>query len=172
VCIATFDGYFTRLNPAWERTLGFTINELLKEPFTSFIHPDDRERTMAEMEKIGRGTDTITFENRYRCKDGAYKWMLWTATPYLSRRLIYAAARDITTRKEAEDALRMSEARYRSVIAATQEGIVLLDADGGIRACNGSAERILGLSADQMMGRTSLDPRWRAIHEDGSPFPG
>jgi PAS domain S-box-containing protein len=57
------------------------------------------------------------------------------------------------------------------MIAAMQDGIVLLDADGSIRACNASAERILGLSADQMMGRTSLDPRWGAIREDGSPFP-
>jgi PAS domain S-box-containing protein len=52
-----------------------------------------------------------------------------------------------------------------------QGGVVLLDADGGIRACNTSAERILGLSADQITGRTALDPRWHAIHEDGSPFP-
>jgi PAS domain S-box-containing protein len=79
--------------------------------------------------------------------------------------------RDITARKRAEEDLRSSEERYRSVIAAMQDGIVLLDADGSIRACNASAERILGLSADQMMGRTPLDPRWGAIREDGSPFP-
>jgi PAS domain-containing protein len=78
---------------------------------------------------------------------------------------------DITERKVAEEALRESEERYRSVIAAMQDGIVLLDAGGGVRACNTSAERILGLSADQMMGRTALDPRWGAICEDGTPFP-
>jgi PAS domain S-box-containing protein len=68
-------------------------------------------------------------------------------------------------------ALRESEELYRSVIAAMQDGIAVLDADGAIRACNTSAERILGLSADQMMGRTPLDPRWQAIQEDGSAFP-
>ena len=101
-----------------------------------------------------------------------YKWLQWTATPYATRQLIYAAARDITERKQAEEALRKGEERYRSVIAAMQDGILVLDADGSIRACNGSAERILGLSAEQIIGRTALDPRWRAIHEDGSPFPG
>jgi PAS domain S-box-containing protein len=172
LCIADFDGYFRRLNPAWERTLGFAVEELLREPFMSFIHPDDREQTQAEMEGLRRGAEIIRFENRYRCKDGSYKWMMWTAAPFTSRGLVYSAARDITARKRAEEDLRGSEGRYRSVIAATQEGIVLLDADGSIRACNASAERILGLSADQMVGRTTLDPRWRAIHEDGSPFPG
>jgi PAS domain S-box-containing protein len=69
-------------------------------------------------------------------------------------------------------ALRASEERWRSVIAALGEGIVVHDAGGAIVACNASAERLLGLTVDQMVGRTSLDPRWRAIREDGSAFPG
>jgi PAS domain S-box-containing protein len=172
LCIAGFDGYFKRLNPAFGRTLGFTDDELLAKPYLSFIHPDDLEKTRAQAQGIAAGTDAVTFENRYRCKDGTYKWMLWTSTAYADRQLIYAAARDITARKVAEEALWKSQERYRSVIAAMQDGIVMMDADGTIRACNASAERILGLSADQMMGRTSLDPRWRAVHEDGTQFPG
>ncbi|MBD2465468.1 GAF domain-containing protein [Oscillatoria sp. FACHB-1407] len=69
-------------------------------------------------------------------------------------------------------AFQESEERYRSVVSVMAEGIVLQQADGQITACNTSAERILGLTQDQMMGRTSIDPRWQAIHEDGSPFPG
>ena len=78
----------------------------------------------------------------------------------------------VLQRERDEDALRESEERYRSVIAAMHEGVVLLGADGLIRACNASAERILGLSAEEIMGRTTFDPRWHAIHEDGSAFPG
>jgi PAS domain S-box-containing protein len=173
LCICGFDGFLQRLNPAWERTLGHTLDEMMSRPFLDFVHPDDRESTLGEFAKlINESHLTLTFENRYRCKDGSYRWLLWTATPYHEGTLVYAAARDITERKSAEEALRENEARYRAVIAAMQNGIVLLDAKGGIYACNESAERILGLSADQMVGRTPLDPRWRAIHEDGSPFPG
>jgi serine/threonine-protein kinase len=172
LCIAGFDDRFRRLNPAFERTLGFTIEQLMAEPFFSFVHPEDRAVTLTEMQKLATGAETIVFENRYRCRDGSYKWLLWTATPFLSQQLIYAAARDITERKRTEAALRESEELYRSVIASLQEGIVLVDGNGSIQACNASAEQILGLSADQLMGLRAVDPRWRAIHEDGSPFPG
>lgn len=74
--------------------------------------------------------------------------------------------------QEIEDALRLSEARYRAVLSSLSEGIIVQDADGSISSCNASAERILGLSADQLMGRTSIDPRWCAVREDGTPFPG
>jgi PAS domain S-box-containing protein len=113
----------------------------------------------------------VSFANRYRCKDGTYKWLQWTATADVSRGLIYAAARDVTAQRQAEETILKSEERYRTVIAAMQDGIVIVDADGSIRSCNNSAERILGLSAAQIIGRTAVDPRWRAIHEDGSPFP-
>ncbi|MBV8553476.1 MAG: response regulator [Acidobacteriaceae bacterium] len=106
LCIADFEGRFRRLNPAWEQTLGFTVEELCAHPFLYFVHPDDRDKTTAEVNRLSKGHDTISFENRYRCKDGTYRWLLWSATPSLDLQLIYAAARDITDRKSSEESIR------------------------------------------------------------------
>ena len=100
--VANFDGSVVRLNPAYERMLGFTIAELMAKPFFDFIHPDDRAATTAAAEKMRTGDVFINFENRYRCKDGSYRWILWSAIPDLERKLIYANGHDITDRKIAE----------------------------------------------------------------------
>jgi PAS domain S-box-containing protein len=102
LCIAGFDGYFKRINPAWEKTLGVPIEELLSKPFNEFVHPDDRDRTATESQRLDEGEQVISFENRYRCGDGTYRWLLWNATPGLDNKLIFAVARDVTQRKEAE----------------------------------------------------------------------
>ena len=103
LCQLGFNGYFTRLNPAWERTLGFTIEELLSRPFIEFVHPDDRERTLEQNARVRAGGQALGFENRYLCKDGSYRWFLWNATPEAGDQVIYSVARDITARKHAEE---------------------------------------------------------------------
>jgi PAS domain S-box-containing protein len=102
LCIAGFDGYFKRINPAWEGTLGIPKEELLSRPYVDFVHPDDREATINEARKMDQGELTISFENRYLSADGTYRWLLWNATPNKSLRLIFAVARDITQRKQTE----------------------------------------------------------------------
>src|SRR5262249_38048254 len=105
LAVAGFDGHFKRLNPAWERVLGHPLEELLARPYLDFVHPDDREPALAETRRLATGADTISFENRYRCRDGSYRWLAWKATPFVDQGLVYAAARDVTARKLAEEAL-------------------------------------------------------------------
>lgn len=99
LCFLGYDGYFSRLNPAWERTLGFTREELMSRPFIEFVHPDDRERTLNQNSEVRSGGHALAFENRYLCKDGSYRWLLWNAAPDGGQETIYSVARDVTERK-------------------------------------------------------------------------
>jgi len=130
-CVAGFDGFFKNVNPSWQNTLGFTTEELLQKPYMEFIHPDDRQATVAKAEGLENGEVTLAFENRYLCKDGSYKWLLWNAVSVPERKVIYAVARDITERKRSEEerqkfmvsletANRELELRNREVERATQ----------------------------------------------------
>jgi len=121
LCVANTDGYFLRLNPAWERILGYTREELMARRFFDFIHPDDLAKTQEIVSTLASQVDVPSFVNRYRCKDGTYRWMEWTAVP--AENLIYAAARDITERLEvdAEARQRREELAHVSRIATMGE---------------------------------------------------
>jgi PAS domain S-box-containing protein len=102
LCHLGFDGHFKRLNPAWERTLGFTRAELMSRPFIEFVHPDDRARTLAQNASVRGGGRALGFENRYRHIDGSYRWFLWNAAPDSGEQVIYSVARDVTAAKQAQ----------------------------------------------------------------------
>jgi PAS domain S-box-containing protein len=122
ICVVGLDGYFKRINPAWEKTLGIPAKELLSKPYIEFVHPDDRAATIEEASRLGKGSLTFSFENRYRCADGTYIWLLWNATPSRNYKLIIALARDITLRKRAERRLAAGYAVTRVLAdAATLE---------------------------------------------------
>ena len=122
-CIAGLDGYFKRVNSAFSQTLGFTYKQLLNVPWINFVHPEDRPATIAELEQLSAGKTIISFENRYLTKDGSYRWLLWTAKPYLEEGLIYAAAIDISDRKQSELALQESKARWQMALKGANDGI-------------------------------------------------
>lgn len=105
LCMANFDGYFVKLNPIWEETLGWTLDELMSKPYVSFIHEDDLEATIKEAEKLEKGINVIHFENRYLCKDNSYRWILWSASQDVERKMIYSVARDVTELKKEEENL-------------------------------------------------------------------
>jgi PAS domain S-box-containing protein len=157
LCIAGFDGYFKRLNPAWERVLGYPVAELLAQPFESFVHPDDRAATRAESQKLAAGADTVRFENRYRCQDGSYRWLLWTATPFPDRQLVYAAARDITERRQAEESLRESEALYHSLVEHLPQNIFRKNCQGRFTFANQRFCATVGRPLADLLGKTDFD---------------
>jgi PAS domain S-box-containing protein len=116
MCIAGFDGYFRRVNPAWETMLGYTPEELTSRPWIDFVHPDDVTATVAEAKKLTLGAVTLFFENRYRCKDGSYRWLSWTVVPVVADERLYAVARDMTERRAAEEKLREANQRLAEVL--------------------------------------------------------
>jgi len=111
LCIASFDGYFTRVNASWHRVLGYTSTELMAQPFIDLVHYEDREATVGRVAELMQNQRVVLFENRYRCKNGSYRWLSWTATPKVDERLIYAVAHDTTDRKlieqQTQDTLKM-----------------------------------------------------------------
>jgi PAS domain S-box-containing protein len=118
LCIAGFDGYFKRLNPAFEKITGISAKELLSRPYIDFVHPEDRESTLAEARRIVQGSTAVTFENRFRRADDTYLWMRWSATPSRDERLIFAVARDVTERKRKERRLAVGYAVTRVLAEA------------------------------------------------------
>ena len=160
LCIAGTDGYFKRLNPAWEEVLGYSTEELMAKPFLEFIHPDDRQATIQESAKLDKGINTISFENRYRCKDGSYRWLMWSATPFAEKRLIYAVARDVTELKRAEQALRLSEEQNRLLFESNPHPVWVYDLESlAIIDVNEAAIRNYGYSREEFLTLTIKDIR-------------
>ncbi len=152
LCIAGFDGFFKRLNPALQNFLGISGHDLARIPFANFIHPDDLAATMAELDNLSTGAPTIRFENRYRRRDGVYRWFEWTARPVPEKGLIYANARDVTERKKTQEALRESERRYRTLVEHAPEAIVMLDMESGSFVdCNREAENLFGMPREELL---------------------
>ncbi|MEG4341875.1 PAS domain S-box protein [Microcoleus sp. A003_D6] len=130
LCIAGFDGYFKRLNPAWFTVLGYSSDEMLAQPFIEFVYLKDRKAVLAQLETLKSGKSIVNVENRYLCKDGSYKWLSWTASPFAEEGLVYAVARDVTFTKQAEAELRQSEATNRALLNAIPDMMFRCRGDG------------------------------------------
>ncbi|MFA4877658.1 MAG: PAS domain S-box protein [Methanoregula sp.] len=151
-CIADTGGYFRRLNPQWETTLGYTTAELEGKRFLDFVHPDDLPATISAITDLSSQKEVLNFTNRYRHRDGTYRWIEWRSIP--KGVMIFAAARDVTERKQMEEALRESEEKYRSIIDEMQDLFYRTDTAGKITMLSPSAARIAGYdSIDQLIGQ-------------------
>ena len=126
LCIANTEGIFLRLNPQWTRVTGYSEAELMAAPYLDFVHPDDRPSTVAAAARLAAGEPVVSFENRYRCRDGTYRWLMWMSAPFLEQGLIYASARDITDRRNAEDHLRQYAAEMAAARQAQEENAARL----------------------------------------------
>lgn len=102
ICIASYDGYFKKVNTAFSKTLGWNEEELLRHPYLHFVHQDDHAATIKANQDLVLGKKILSFDNRYLCKDGNYKWISWSAVPVMEESVILAVARDITPTKQAE----------------------------------------------------------------------
>ncbi len=148
------DGYFKQMNPMCGKTLGFTNQEFLNQQWIEFVHPEDQQSTIEQLQKLAVGTDTLQFENRLYCKDGSYKWLQWNVTSCQEQQLTYAVARDVTNCKQAEEAQRESEELFRLFVEGVDDyAIIMLDPQGYIISWNTGAERIKKYQTSDIIGQ-------------------
>ena len=154
MCVAHLDGYFKRINPSLKRILGYKTEELLAQPFISFVHPDDVEFTLETVKALSEGKEIVGFENRYRCKDGSYRWFKWMAACYEG--LIYATAHDLTEEKLAQEL----QNRQLAAIETATNGIAILS-EGKFIHLNQAHVEIFGYSKpEELLGKS-----WRILYE-------
>lgn len=140
LCVAGLDGYFKQLNPAWTRTLGWSADELQSKPWTEFVHPEDRPSTEAVRATLREGRVVYDFENRYRCKDGSYRWIEWHSFPLPQEGLLFGVARDVTARRRADRVV----ARFSELGRELSAAITTVDAG---RTLFRAAQDLLGWDA-------------------------
>jgi PAS domain S-box-containing protein len=162
-------GFFTRLNPAWERTLGWTTQDLTSRPYISFVHPDDVEATQRYANHVtATQTSGVPLENRYRTRDGGYRWIQWLST--LDDGVWYFVARDVTDTKAALVASDQDASVLRAILASVADGLYVADCNGALTFINPAGVRLLGYeSADELLGR-SPHATFHHMHMDGSHY--
>lgn len=169
LCTANFEGHFVRLNPAFEMTLGYSREELRARPFLELVHPDDLTATRQAMEELVHGEKRLEIENRYRAKDGTWRWLAWKAVTDMEAQLIYATARDATQQRENEETLRELnatleervekraadlaeiQARFSTAMHNSAVGMALVGLDGHWLEVNQSLCRTLGYSSRELL---------------------
>ncbi|MGA0558547.1 PAS domain S-box protein [Larkinella sp. VNQ87] len=152
LCIAGTDGYFKKINPAFQQVLGWEESYLLKTPFFDLIHPDDLAETYRMVEELKAGNRVINFSNRFRCNTGTYRLLQWVATPEPMTGFLFAIARDITEAKQKEFQLYQSENKFRSFFENSQGLMCIHDLEGRLLTVNTAGAHALGYEPEELVG--------------------
>ncbi|MGV3615394.1 MAG: PAS domain S-box protein [Fimbriimonas sp.] len=155
--VSSFEGTLTRVSPKWTEVLGWSAEELTSRPFMDFVHPDDVESTLFEWSRTISGQDTVSFENRYRTKDGDYRWISWRVRSYLEEGIAYCAATDITERRAAQEAIDLASLQFRATFDNAAVGIAHIGLDGSWLRINQALANIVGYSIEELFDRTFAD---------------
>jgi PAS domain S-box-containing protein len=167
LCVAGFDGYFRIVNKAFQNILGYSEQVLLETPFIEFVHPDDRDATLAAMQELAEGISVRHFENRYRCNDGSYRWLDWTSVPDVEDGYEYAVARDITGQKAMQQELAAQRDLFNSVLSNVPASIFWKDRNSVYLGANERFVQDTGRGGSQeIIGKTDYDLTWTREQAD------
>ena len=169
--ILNLSGYAEVISPSFLNLTGYTEKELNDVKFHDFLHPEDSQTTLKEIEALNPIKQTVNYINRFRKKDGKYLWLDWNASTDLVSGKIYSIARDITTFKLKEFELEQNILRHIGLLKTLDAGVVIHAPDTAILESNPKAEELLGLSLAQMKGKLAIDPEWRFLNENNTPLP-
>ena len=153
MCVSGFDGFFKKTNFAFSRLLGYSEAELLAKPIIEFIHPEDRQRTLDEVTEQIRGGLTLSFQNRYVCKNGGIKWLAWNAGVDAESGSIYGIAHDITEQKQIQESLVIKEREFRLLAEAMPQIVWITQADGWNTYFNQQWVDYTGLTLEESYGQ-------------------
>jgi PAS domain S-box-containing protein len=151
------EGYFTKINSSYGKILGYSKKEILERPFIKFVHDDDVEKTRQALIDAGKGKKEIYIENRYKCKDGSYKWIEWKVLVIVKENKFIAVGRDVVERKQTEEALKKSEKRYRAIAENSRVGFWQVTSDGQTIYVNPAMCRLLEIEDPQELHGMTYD---------------
>jgi PAS domain S-box-containing protein len=168
---ASHDGFFTHLNPAWQRTLGWTTEQLMSEPFISFVHPDDVSTTLLQSRELASvsGTEVVAFENRYRTSSGEFRCLKWDMVS--DEQALYFVVRDVTDAKAAVTDREQDASVMQAVLDSVADGLYVADSKGEITFINPAGALLLGYdSPEELVGR-SPHTTFHHSRPNGLPYP-
>lgn len=162
MCMAKPNSRFLKINPAFTEVLGYSESELLSKNIIEFIHPDDKQSTLDEIERQKRTGYSANFENRYLCKDGSVKWLSWRVSFSKEDGIAYATARDVTEKKQAEEALRDSRSLLQSVLETIPIRVFWKNTDLNYLGCNTTFAHSAGFSKpEELLGKNDFQMCWK-----------